>query len=285
MIEGLAPSGRGEFEITDVLNHYIPGGGLFTEVYDGHWADAGTVPSLLRAAELAERDDAAGSLSAPVARPGDAAMTRRGSDPAGRAPARHRRRRVHRLGARAPAPRPATTGRGSPSSTSSPTPATARTSRRSRRTPEQAARFAFVQGDIADPDVVGAARRRGRRGRQRRRRDPRRPLDPRPGGVPADRRHRRPRAARGGPARDGAGAAGERRSAPRFLQVSTDEVYGDIAEGRSRRDRRPRPAQPVRRREGRRRAARPRLPRDLRARHGRSPAARTPTARTSTPRS
>ncbi len=71
VIEGLAPSGRGEFEITDVLNHYIPGGGLFTEVYTGTWMDAGTVPSLLRAAELAERDDAAGSLSAPVGWPGE----------------------------------------------------------------------------------------------------------------------------------------------------------------------------------------------------------------------
>ena len=30
VIEHLAPSGRGEFEITDVLNHYIPGGGLFS---------------------------------------------------------------------------------------------------------------------------------------------------------------------------------------------------------------------------------------------------------------
>ena len=43
-----------------MLNHYIPGGGLFTRVYEGHWTDAGTVPSLLRAAELAEADDAAG---------------------------------------------------------------------------------------------------------------------------------------------------------------------------------------------------------------------------------
>jgi glucose-1-phosphate thymidylyltransferase len=73
VIDRLAPSGRGEFEITDVLNHYIPGGGLFTEVYRGHWTDAGTVPSLLRAAELAERDDTDGSLPAPVARPGDTA--------------------------------------------------------------------------------------------------------------------------------------------------------------------------------------------------------------------
>ena len=55
VIDHLAPSGRGEFEITDVLNHYIPEGGLFTRVYDGHWADAGPCRSLLRAAELAER--------------------------------------------------------------------------------------------------------------------------------------------------------------------------------------------------------------------------------------
>ena len=73
VIEGLAPSGRGEFEITDVLNHYIPDGRLFAPVYEGHWADAGTVPSLLRAAELAEEDDAAGRLSAPVEFPRDPA--------------------------------------------------------------------------------------------------------------------------------------------------------------------------------------------------------------------
>jgi glucose-1-phosphate thymidylyltransferase len=73
VIEGLAPSGRGEFEITDVLNHYIPSGRLYAPVYEGHWADAGTVPSLLRAAELAEADDAAGRLAAPVERPRDPA--------------------------------------------------------------------------------------------------------------------------------------------------------------------------------------------------------------------
>ena len=73
VIEGLAPSGRGEFEITDVLNHFIPGGGLFAPVYAGQWADAGTVPSLLRAAELAEADDTAGRLPPPVARPLDPA--------------------------------------------------------------------------------------------------------------------------------------------------------------------------------------------------------------------
>jgi glucose-1-phosphate thymidylyltransferase len=73
VIDRLAPSGRGEFEITDVLNHYIPGGRLFAPVYEGHWADAGTVPSLLRAAERAEADDAAGRLPRPVERPRDPA--------------------------------------------------------------------------------------------------------------------------------------------------------------------------------------------------------------------
>ncbi|MEW5991541.1 MAG: sugar phosphate nucleotidyltransferase [Chloroflexota bacterium] len=69
VIDHLAPSGRGEFEITDVLNHYIPGGGLFSRVYDGHWTDAGTVPSLLRAAELARDDHDAGRLVDPPERP------------------------------------------------------------------------------------------------------------------------------------------------------------------------------------------------------------------------
>jgi glucose-1-phosphate thymidylyltransferase len=69
VIDKLAPSGRGEFEITDVLNHYIPDGGLFSRVYDGNWADAGTVPSLIRAAELAREDDQAGRLDPPIERP------------------------------------------------------------------------------------------------------------------------------------------------------------------------------------------------------------------------
>ncbi len=68
VIEHLAPSARGELEITDVLNHYIPGGGLYSPIYDGHWTDAGTVPSLLRAAEMAAEDDAAGRLAPPVSR-------------------------------------------------------------------------------------------------------------------------------------------------------------------------------------------------------------------------
>ena len=69
VIDHLAPSGRGEFEITDVLNHYIPDARLFAEIYEGHWTDAGTVGSLLRAAELARDDHEAGRLTPPVPRP------------------------------------------------------------------------------------------------------------------------------------------------------------------------------------------------------------------------
>jgi glucose-1-phosphate thymidylyltransferase len=69
VIDHLAPSRRGELEITDVLNHYIPGGGLFTRVYEGHWTDAGTVPSLLRSSEIAATDHDAGRLSPPPERP------------------------------------------------------------------------------------------------------------------------------------------------------------------------------------------------------------------------
>src|SRR5207244_13644563 len=69
VIDTLAPSGRGEFEITDVLNHYVPEGRLFSRVYEGLWTDAGTVSSLTRAAELARDDDEAGRLAPPVARP------------------------------------------------------------------------------------------------------------------------------------------------------------------------------------------------------------------------
>jgi len=69
VIARLAPSGRGELEITDVLNHYIPNGRLFSQVYEGHWTDAGTVPSLLRAAAIAEADDGEGRLAPPPERP------------------------------------------------------------------------------------------------------------------------------------------------------------------------------------------------------------------------
>jgi glucose-1-phosphate thymidylyltransferase len=68
VVKQLKRSGRGEFEITDLLNHYLPGG-MFAPRYEGHWTDAGTVSSLLRAAELAEQQSRAGALPAPPFRP------------------------------------------------------------------------------------------------------------------------------------------------------------------------------------------------------------------------
>ncbi len=53
VIERLTPSGRGEFEITDVLNHYIGEGGLYSAHYEGEWHDAGTIASLLDAGAMA----------------------------------------------------------------------------------------------------------------------------------------------------------------------------------------------------------------------------------------
>ena len=53
VIERLTPSGRGEFEITDVLNHYIGEGGLYSAHYEGEWHDAGTIESLLDAGTMA----------------------------------------------------------------------------------------------------------------------------------------------------------------------------------------------------------------------------------------
>ena len=66
VIAHLHPSGRGEFEVTDVLNHYIASGGLFWRTYEGHWSDAGTIESLLHASSLAA--EAAGVPLAGAAR-------------------------------------------------------------------------------------------------------------------------------------------------------------------------------------------------------------------------
>jgi glucose-1-phosphate thymidylyltransferase len=49
VIGSLQPSPRGEFEITDVLNHYLSGGRLLHTVFEGEWHDAGTIESLLAA--------------------------------------------------------------------------------------------------------------------------------------------------------------------------------------------------------------------------------------------
>jgi len=52
MIRKLKPSGRGEFEITDVNNMYIEQGTLTYDVLEGWWTDAGTFESLQRAGTL-----------------------------------------------------------------------------------------------------------------------------------------------------------------------------------------------------------------------------------------
>ncbi|HKJ01220.1 MAG TPA: sugar phosphate nucleotidyltransferase [Longimicrobiales bacterium] len=59
LIGELEPSARGEIEITDVNNRYIQRGDLRHRLLPGWWTDAGTVPSLHRAAKLvaAERDN------------------------------------------------------------------------------------------------------------------------------------------------------------------------------------------------------------------------------------
>lgn len=51
-IRKLKPSGRGEFEITDVNNLYLAERSLRYSVLDGWWTDAGTFESLLRANNL-----------------------------------------------------------------------------------------------------------------------------------------------------------------------------------------------------------------------------------------
>lgn len=54
IIKTLAPSARGELEITDVNNAYIANGQLTYDVLDGWWTDAGTHASLARANEWAQ---------------------------------------------------------------------------------------------------------------------------------------------------------------------------------------------------------------------------------------
>ena len=60
VIDHLAPSGRGEFEITDVLNHYIPDGGLYARSTRATGPTPGRCRACCRAAELAAEDDANG---------------------------------------------------------------------------------------------------------------------------------------------------------------------------------------------------------------------------------
>ncbi len=53
VIQTLRPSARGEFEITDVLNHYLERSSLMHTVFAGEWMDAGTVNALLASAAFA----------------------------------------------------------------------------------------------------------------------------------------------------------------------------------------------------------------------------------------
>jgi len=49
----LRPSARGEFEITDLLNHFLDRGELVSHVFEGDWMDAGTIESLLHSTTFA----------------------------------------------------------------------------------------------------------------------------------------------------------------------------------------------------------------------------------------
>jgi len=51
-VRTLRPSGRGEFEITDVNNSFLFGEQLSYDVIDGGWTDAGTFESLWRATKM-----------------------------------------------------------------------------------------------------------------------------------------------------------------------------------------------------------------------------------------
>ena len=106
--------------------------------------------------------------------------------------------------------------------------------------------YRFVRGDIVDPDVVGVAMEGCTDGRQLRGRDARGPLAPRRRVLHRDGRPRRVRAARGG----------RRRGIRKFVQISTDEVYGSIAEGSFTEESPLNPRNPLRGVEGGRRPAR-----------------------------
>ncbi len=53
VIPTLRPSARGEFEITDLLNHYLRAERLVHTVFAGEWHDAGTVDSLRTSTDFA----------------------------------------------------------------------------------------------------------------------------------------------------------------------------------------------------------------------------------------
>ena len=54
LIETLVPSGRGEYEVTDLINEYIRNGACDSHTLRGGWLDAGTFENLEKAANLFE---------------------------------------------------------------------------------------------------------------------------------------------------------------------------------------------------------------------------------------
>jgi glucose-1-phosphate thymidylyltransferase len=55
VIDQLKPSARGEFEITDLLNHYLGEASLIHTLFEGDWQDAGTIDALLDTGSFAAR--------------------------------------------------------------------------------------------------------------------------------------------------------------------------------------------------------------------------------------
>lgn len=65
VIRTLRPSARGEFEITDLLNHYLAAGSLVHTVFQGEWQDAGTIEALLAAGQFAASSKTHMAMEAP----------------------------------------------------------------------------------------------------------------------------------------------------------------------------------------------------------------------------
>jgi glucose-1-phosphate thymidylyltransferase len=59
-IRTLKPSGRGEYEVTDISNLYLKEGRLLYMILEGEWTDAGTFESLHHASEMARKRSSGG---------------------------------------------------------------------------------------------------------------------------------------------------------------------------------------------------------------------------------
>jgi glucose-1-phosphate thymidylyltransferase len=69
-IRSLKPSGRQEYEITDVNNSYLADGQLTYDTLDGWWTDAGTFESLWRASSLVREKTVSGAETTLASRGG-----------------------------------------------------------------------------------------------------------------------------------------------------------------------------------------------------------------------